>query len=164
MPSRSPIRHWHDGSGVDTGLRHGDLVSARQQLAPAAIDDAALAPLRTLAVALADGTDWSRADDHQLIDQLAAALARGRLRTGAAAAPKLSRLVPTVAPAPAPAPPPPAASSPRPSAPVAAPPPAETTFGSELDVAAMVAVLQQAAQDGVPFCEECARAAAEAAA
>jgi hypothetical protein len=28
----------------------------------------------------------------------------------------------------------------------------------------MVAVLVQAAQDGVPFCEECARAAAEAAA
>jgi hypothetical protein len=37
---------------------------------------------------------------------------------------------------------------------------AETTFGAELDVAAMVAVLVQAAQDGVPFCEECERAAA----
>jgi hypothetical protein len=44
---------------------------------------------------------------------------------------------------------------------VAPPPAAETTFGSDLDVAAMVAVLVQAAQDGVPFCEECARAAAE---
>jgi branched-chain amino acid transport system ATP-binding protein len=33
-------------------------------------------------------------------------------------------------------------------------------MGAELDVAAMVAVLVQAAQDGVPFCEECARAAA----
>ena len=35
-------------------------------------------------------------------------------------------------------------------------------FGSELDVQAMVAVLVQAAQDGVPFCEECARTAATA--
>jgi hypothetical protein len=69
---------------------------------------------------------------------------------------QLRRLVPLLAPAP---PPPAPASSPRPAAaPAAAPPAAETTFGSDLDVAAMVAVLQQAAQDGVPFCEECEKA------
>ena len=74
------------------------------------------------------------------------------------AAPQLLRL-PTAAP-PTAAPPPPPAAAPRAAA--AAPASvAETTFGPQLDVAAMVAVLQQAAQDGVPFCEECARAAAK---
>lgn len=119
-------------------------------------------PLRLAAPLLADGTDWSRVDDQALLDQIGAALAQGRLLIGATQQLQMRRLVSAEPPAPAPPPPPPA-SAPR-SAPAAAPPPAETTFGSELDVQAMVAVLVQAAQDGVPFCEECARAAAEAAA
>ena len=42
---------------------------------------------------------------------------------------------------------------------------AGVTFASSLDVAAMVAVLEQAARDGTPLCEECqqeAEAAADA--
>jgi hypothetical protein len=149
-------RPWRDAHAGEALTARDDEVSARQWLAHAVGDDAALAALRLMTLGLADGTELSRLDDHQLIDQLATAVADGRLRT-TGARPKLRRLVPTTAPAPAPSP----VASARRAAPVAPPPAAETTFGSDLDVAAMVAVLVQAAQDGVPFCEECARAAAE---
>ena len=92
----------------------------------------------------------------------AAAIAAESMRVcGPAKVLPLYGLAAVRAPAAAPAPPASSPSAPR-AAPVAAAPPVETTFGSDLDVAAMVAVLVQAAQDGVPFCEECARAAAEA--
>jgi hypothetical protein len=122
----------------------------------AIVDGAASAQLRLAALGLGDGVDLSRCDDHQLVELLGAAVSQGRLATGAAAAPQLLRL-PTAAP-PAAAPPPPAA-APRAAA-AAAPPAADSTFGSQLDVAAMVAVLQQAARDGTPLCEECEAAAA----
>ena len=130
-------------------------------LAAAAGDDAAMAALRVSALALADGNDWARCDDHEVIVQLAAAQAQGRLATHAPPAARLYRLAPVPAPGAAPAPAPAPASSPR-AAPASASSSAaaETTFSAALDTAAMVAVLQQAAQDGVPFCEECARAAA----
>ncbi len=124
----------------------------------AIVDGAASAQLRMAALGLGDGGDLSRCDDHQLVELLGAAVAQGRLATGPVAAPQLLRL-PTASPPVAAPPPPPPAAAPRAAA--AAPASAaETTFGAELDVAAMVAVLVQAAQDGVPFCEECARAAA----
>jgi len=128
----------------------------------AIVDGAASARLRLAALGLGDGSDLSRCDDHQIVELLGAAVAQGRLAAGPVAAPQLLKL-PTSAP-PAAAPPPPApAAAPRAAA-AAQASVAETTFGAELDVAAMVVALQQAAQDGVPFCEECARAAAEAAA
>lgn len=68
--------------------------------------------------------------------------------------PRLLRLVRLAGPTAAPPPPP--ASPRREAAPAAAP---ATTFIPTLDAAAMAAVLVQAARDGVPFCEECARAA-----
>ena len=141
-----------------------DFVSARQWLAQAAGDDAAMATLRLSALSLSDGIDISRLDDQQLIEQLAPALAAGRLPgLGPTRTAAMYKLV--LARPPAPPPPPPVPSS-RPAAasPAAAPAEAETTFGSELDVAAMVAVLVQAAQDGMPFCAECAKAAARVAA
>ena len=164
MPSRPSetnlhaVRPWHEPGAGSAISAHDDPRGAREWLALSMGDDAALARLRMTALALADGTDLSRIDDHRLLDHLAAAAAAGRLRI-AGAAPKLLRLVPAPAPAPAPAAPP--ASAAR-VAPVAAPAAAETTFGSDLDVAAMVAVLVQAAQDGTPFCEECERQASEA--
>jgi len=159
------IRLWSDASGAGPGPLHGDTHAARERVAAAAGDSAAVLPLRLVAPALADGTDWSRVDDQAVVDQIGAALAQGRLLIGATQQLQLRRLVSAEPPVPPPPPPPPAAASAPRSAPAAAPPPAvETTFGSELDVQAMVAVLVQAAQDGVPFCEECARAAAEAAA
>jgi hypothetical protein len=155
------LRPWHDAQAGNAITSPGDVESARLWLAHAIGDDAVLAALRMTTLGLADGTELSRLDEHQLVDHLAAAVAAGRLRT-TGARPELRRLVIAAAPAPAPAPPP--AAPARRAAPVAPPAPVETTFGSELDVAAMVAVLVQAAQDGVPFCEECAQAAAEAAA
>ena len=123
-------------------------------------DDGAMAQARLLALALGDGTDWSRCGDHQVLHALAVAPPT----QGPAAPVALMQLVAPPAPAPAPAPPAPSP-APRAAAPAAAPAPAaaDGTFGTALDVAAMVAVLQQAARDGVPFCEECARAAAAAA-
>lgn len=123
-------------------------------------DDGAMAQARLRALALSDGTDLSRCGDHQVLYALAVAP-----RDLESAAPvTLMRLVAPPAPAPAPAAPAPSP-APRAAAPAAAPAPpaADGTFGTSLDVAAMVAVLQQAARDGVPFCEECARAAAAAA-
>jgi hypothetical protein len=67
--------------------------------------------------------------------------------------PRLLRLVRLAGPAAAPPPP---ASPRREAAPAAA---LATTSTPTLDAAAMAAVLVQAARDGVPFCEECARAA-----
>jgi len=150
---------WHEGIAGEMLVRPGDPVSARQWLAAAVGDDAQTGALRGRAAGLADGVDWSRLDEHQTLDHLVAALTQGRLLAGTAARPQMLSLVPALAPAPPP--PPPAAPALR-AAPAAPARAVETTFGSDLDVAAMVAVLQQAAQDGLAFCEECARRAAEA--
>ena len=151
---------WHESAGGELVVGPGDIVAARHLLVHAVGDDAAMSALRTKAHALADGTDLSRLDEHQLVEHLAAPLADGRLRAaGAARAVMLYRLV--AAPAPVSATSAPPASSPRASAAASAPAAVETTFGADVDVAAMVAVLRQAAQSGVPFCEECERAAAQ---
>jgi len=156
------LRRWHPDGGADDGVGRLDPIEARQWLDRQVIDDADAGQLRGYALGLADGTDWSRLDEAQVKQQVATALEDGRLRTGAGALVVLRPMGQVSAPVAAPAPPAPAP-SPR-AAPVAPPPPVETTFGSDLDVAAQVAVLVQAAQDGVPFCEECAKAAAKQAA
>ena len=139
------------------------LLSPRgKPLAHAPGDDTEMGPLRSTALQSADGTDWSRVDDHQVVEHLAHAVVAGRLPgSGQPTSAPMLRLVASAA-APAASPPPPA---PSPAAAAPGPgsvpaPMVETTFAFDLDVAAMVAVLTQAAQDGVPFCEECARAAA----
>ncbi len=131
----------HSGTSVELG---GALVDAADESA-----------LRARAVALLPGADLWRRHRHCVVAVVAQALADGRLHTSSEA-PRLLPLgaAPPAAPAAAP---PPRAASPRPAA--AAPPP--VVAAPELDVAAMVAVLQQAARDGVPFCEECERAAAQ---
>ena len=130
-------------------------------VAAAAGDDVAMAALRVNALALADGNDWSRCDDHEVVLHVAVAQAQGRLATHAPPAAQLYRLAPVLAPGAAPASAPAPAPSPRATAAAASSFTAtETTFSAALDTAAMVAVLLQAAQDGVPFCEECARSAA----
>ena len=154
------LRPWHEAGGADGGAVRDDPVDARQWLDGQLIDDADAAQARAYALGLADGTELSRLDDAQLKDHLAAALMAGGWGAGLGTPVVLRPLAQTARPA-ATAQPAPAASSPR-AAPAAAPAPdAETTFGPDLDVAAQVAVLVQAAQDGVPFCEECAKAAAK---
>jgi hypothetical protein len=143
--------------GHTTALAYPDATAS--ELAPwhetAVIDDAEMARAREWAATLVEAGDLSLRADHAVMGLVRDALADGRLHENAVA---LKRLA-FVAPRPAPAPPPPRAPAPapRPRAP-AAPAAAATRM---LDVAAMVAVLRQAARDGVPFCEECERAAAQ---
>lgn len=123
-------------------------------------NDAEMAVLRQQVQQAFPADLWWHCDDHQVLT--------GTRLVGWETAPKAEaglQMRPLAITTPAPAP---AASAPAPSpaaaarraAPAAAP--AAGTFEVDLDVAAMVAVLQQAARDGVPFCEECARAAQEA--
>ena len=147
-----------------TQVTLGDSVSAQLFLSEATGDDGAQVRLRCTALAMADGTDLSRLDEQQLVDLLAPWLADGWLHIGSSK-PAVYQLVPVSAPAaaaalstaPAPAP----ASAPRPAAPSPSPAPVDSTFAPNLDIEAMVAALRAAAQTGVPFCEECARAAAQ---
>ena len=161
LPSDVPeeLGHWRDHGlpGVDELAR--DTGAAQQWLAACAGDDAAMARLRSTALGLADGVDLSRSDDPAVTEQLAHALAAGRPGAGTGAAPKLRRFVVASAAAAAP----PASGGSRAPAAAAPAPAAETTFANNLDVAAMVAVLEQAARDGTPLCEEC-RQEADAAA
>lgn len=100
----------------------------------------------------------SRLDEHQVAALVTPALVSDRLRLGGPAQAPTLLAQGTKPQAAAPAPAPAAA-----RAPAAAPAPAPAA-APELDVAAMVQVLLDAARDGVPFCEECARAAAAASA
>jgi hypothetical protein len=119
-------------------------------------DDAAVAALRLRALELADGMDWSRLDDHEVLAAVQRAAAPGQ-----AAAPPMFRLVVGSAAAP-PAPAAAAAPTAPRAAAVAAPAvpdtSADTAFSANIDIAAMVQALRSAARDGVPFCEECERA------
>lgn len=162
LPSDVPdeLGHWRDRGLPGVAELARDPGAAQQWLAACVGDDAAMARLRGTALGLADGVDLSRSDEHAVAEQLAHALAAGRLRAGTGETPKLRRYVVASAAAAPPA----AAGSRAPAAAAPAPAP-ETTFASSLDVAAMVAVLEQAARDGTPLCEECqqeAEAAADA--
>ena len=154
------LRPWLDAGGVDGGALRGNPVAARQWLDRHLIDDADAALARGYALGLADGTELSRLDDAQLKDHLAAAMMAGRLRAAVDAPVVLRQLTQTAQPAAAPRLTP-AASRPRAPTAATSAPDAESTFEPNLDVAAQVAVLKQAAHDGVPFCEECAKSTAK---
>ena len=153
---------WSQCSGCDSLVRPGDATAAQQWVGRFVGDDVMMARLRQLALTAGAEVSPQMCDDHAVADRITAGITAGAMRVcGPAKALTLYGLTAVRAPAAAPAPPAPSSAPPR-ATPVEAPPPVETTFASDLDVAAMVAVLVQAAQDGVPFCEECARAAAEA--
>ena len=149
---------WSQCTGCNSPVRAGDPTAARLCVGRLAGDEPGLARLRLLAMAIGAEASPARADDQALLDQIAAGITAGSVRVcGAVSTLRLYGLVATPARASAPAAPP--AAPPRAASAMAAA--AETTFGPDLDVAAMVAVLVQAAQQGVPFCEECAKAAAK---
>ena len=159
---------WSQCTGCDSLVRAGDSTAARQWIGRFIGDEAKMARLRLQVIATGAEAAPLMLDDHALADRIEAGISSGSMRVcGAASALKLHGLVLVKAPAAAPSrsssAPTAAPTAPR-AAPVAPPPPVETTFGSDLDVAAQVAVLVQAARDGVPFCEECAKAAAKRAA
>lgn len=152
---------WSRCTGCNSPVRAGDPTAARQWVARFVGDEPTLARLRLLAISVDADASPIRADDQALLDQIAAAITSGSVRVcGAASTLRLYGLVAAPVKASAPAAPP--AAPPRAASMVAAA--AETTFGPDLAVAAMVAVLVQAAQQGVPFCEECAKAAVKRAA
>lgn len=123
-------------------------------------DAVMMSRLRQLALAAGAESSPAMCDDQAVADRITAGITAGSIRVcGPAQALRLSGLATFRAPAAAPA----RAAAPPRAAPVA-PPAAQTRFGSDLEVAVMVAVLVQSAQDGVPFCEECAKAAVNRAA
>ncbi|MEP7281387.1 MAG: hypothetical protein ABI696_05355 [Rubrivivax sp.] len=136
---------------------HGDDVAAQDRVAPALLDDGEQIRLRAWALEVDDGVPLPQRAEHEAVSVVAAALARGALRPAGSPPPRLPlaavrkqglAAAPLRPPAPA-------------RAAAAAPPIApDSTFGSDLDAAAMVAALTQAARDGTPFCEECAKASA----
>lgn len=147
-----------DDSAAQAAADPAAVADAAMQVLAGIGDAATMAEWRLRALARGAGDEMSRLSDHEIAARIVVAIEGGRV-TLAGAPPRLLPLAPPPASA---APPPPApAPSPRraaPAAPAAAP---ATTFSQTLDVAAMVAVLRQAASDGVPFCEECAKAAAQ---
>lgn len=123
--------------------------------------DAEMARLRQRVQEAYPADLWWHSSDHEVLTSTRLLRDRADMRHAATVLQMRPLALATPAPAPAAAAPAPGpAAAARRAAPAAAPAPG--TFEAELDVAAMVAVLQQAARDGVPFCEECARAAAEA--
>ena len=151
---------WSQCSGCESLVRAGDATAARQWVGRFVGDEVTMARLRQLALAAGAEASPQRCDDHALAERIAAGIMAGSMRVcGPAKAPSLYGLAAAMTPIAAPAAPPAPSPTPPRVAPEAAPPPVETTFGSDLDVAAMVAVLVLAAQAGVPFCEECAKAA-----
>jgi len=159
-PGSPSLCEWHACSGCQSPVAETDSTAARRWAAAWVGDDACMSALRQALLALPGGVGLPLTDDQAVVEEVAQALALGRLKVCGAAQPlKLMRLV-VQPPAPAPAAP---ASSRRASAPSAAPPP-DTTFDESLDTDAMVQALRQAAAAGTPFCEACEqeRQAAEA--
>lgn len=152
---------WRQCSACISPVPPGDPVSARQWVGRFIGDDVMMARLRQMAFDAGAESSPAMCDDQSLADRITAGITAGSMRVcGPAQALTLLGLVAARPPVAAPA----RAAAPPRAAPVAPPPVAQTTFGPDLAVAAMVAVLVQAAQDGVPFCEECAKAAAATAA
>ena len=148
---------WSRCTGCNSPVRAGDPTAARQWVGRFIGDDVMMSRLRLLAFAAGAEPAPAICDDQAVADRITAGISAGSIRVcGPARALALPGLAAVRAPVAAPAR---AAAAPR-AAPVAPPSAVQTTFGSDLEVAAMVAVLVQAAQDGVPFCEECAKAAA----
>ena len=157
---------WSQCSGCESLVRAGDATAARQWVGRFIGDEVAMARLRQWAATAGLLAAPATADDQALADCLAAAIGSGALRVcGPASTPKLYNLAmlraPAASAAPATAASPPA--QPRRTA-AAAVTPAESTFSAGLDSAEMEAALVRAAQDGAPFCEECAKAASARAA
>lgn len=112
--------------------------------------------LREQAAALGLGEELSRLSDHEVL-QLWSAGQPLWGRTGQRTAVPL-RLAPkpvpaAASPAPGPAPAPRAARAAVPDAPIDV----QGTLSADVDAAAMARSLREAANDGVPFCEECSR-------
>jgi hypothetical protein len=143
----------HDDATV---IRDGD--SARHVLRQCVGNQYAMRMLRTLLSEVLPSAPLNLLDDVGAVEVAAGLVGASRLRL-VGPVPRLRAAAEyssgrAVAPAPAPAATPPA-SRPASRTPVES---AEPSFIPNLDVAALASMLRDAARDGTPFCEECARA------
>jgi hypothetical protein len=155
-PRTFEICKFADGNASRT---FSDVASARAFLSRFRGDVSAMNKLRHFASHLS-GMDVSRGGDERVLATVAAAFASGRIHLAGAPVRRSTLSGPgaEIAPEPpAPAPPPRAAAS-------SAPPNEPSMFDPDFDAAAQAAVLKEASESGVPFCEECERRRREAAA
>jgi hypothetical protein len=133
----------------------GDAAQALQFLTRFKGDAAAMARLRGLIAQRSAAGDLSRVSDDQILAQVAGMLGSGELVAGyrGQEAIQLPEAAAEAAPAPASTPPPPQTRERQ--------EPDPPTFEAQHDGAGQAQTLSMAASSGVPFCEECARAANE---
>lgn len=155
--SRLELCPWSDCAGCEPHLPAADESAARRWATTALADGAQVHRLRAQAAGL-PGLVLANTTDHQLAEALVHAIVQGRLRVCGGRRRPLMRLAAQVAPPPAA----PAASSSAPRR--APPPPPPPAAPPAVDAAATAQALRAASENGVPFCEECARAAAARAA
>lgn len=168
VSSRWDFHAWHQCEAKSETWtpagRHTALVWLRQFKG----DPASMSGLRSMVHALHPATlPPGFSNDEQVLEALSGLLSSGVLHVHSVPPPVTGYRDPAYVAAPAQAAP--ATRRPAPSqsssstAPVRAAEEADT-FSSATDAAATAAVLRSAAESGVPFCEECAKAAAAAAA
>ena len=170
--SRWNFHSWSRCDDPGEARTFGDRSAAAHWLRQFRSDPIAMAELRALAATIHDaGPDLWRARDEQVLESVAWLLARGVLHvhrvpaTATAWRPATANVVASTATAPRsrPTSAPNATNSPaQPSAPVKQADEPDT-FSARTDAEATAQVLREAAIAGVPFCEECAKAAAGAA-
>jgi len=135
-----------------------DPAAARDLLRGLLGDAHAMARLRRILVEESFRDLWG-ASDHEVLDDLARRMVSGRLRIASGDARRPPAIPITAKPVAAPALPPEPV---RTRAPVPAPParPAPAPAPPSVEMSAQAAALVEAARDGTPFCEECAKARA----
>ena len=152
---------WHECTGCESPLQPGEYDSAKIWLSGFLVNDERAMNLRIAAHHGGDGLGLTQRSGQHVVDELARRIASGQLRVCHRQSvivddePMVMEAAPTTL-----SPPPPPVARGR-SAPVSAPPPEQRTLPPNVDAAATAAVLTQAAQDGIPFCEVCEKARLE---
>ena len=161
--SRWEIHPWHGCKATDESLAFSHRSVALFWLRQFRTDAIVMANFRSVISEYSRvGSPLWRKTDEQVLDDLSWLLSEGVLHVHRVPPPLTAwqtgtETAPTeIAPAARPTP------SQSSAAPVARVVEDADTFSSQLDAAAMAAVLSDAAASGVPFCEECAKAAAAA--
>jgi hypothetical protein len=120
-------------------------------------DRMVMSELRATLTAAAGSNAQRWADDNRVLQEVAARLSSGEFYVCAESSYPINTPIAAVTPPDAvPVEVPPPSPAPKP------PPEPEPSLSPDADAAQIAAVLQQAAQEGTPFCEECARLAAQA--
>lgn len=147
---------WHECRGCEHVDSEQSIDAALRALRERKFDLAAMDDLRHVALRYDDERLLVRATDDEVCTRVAVLIASGRLRLcGERPDVYQDEGVPLVK---APPPPKPARRWVEPPPPAPPAPSEDATFTPNLDAAALAKVLRDAAQAGVPFCEECEKA------